>query len=108
MIGNIYDTASIKNSIAFGNMTGYTNSSGVELKPFKFVGAVEDQVLATMTNCYEVLEEIGSSRVSTNTQGKLDSINRKNLNKQFYKNLGFDETVWDLDHLSSKGYPSLK
>lgn len=108
MFGNIYNTPIIRNSIAFGNMTGYTNSEGVELKPYKFVGAIETQVVATMTNCYEVLEEIGATRVSSNTQGKLNSVARVSLNKEFYKNLGFDETVWNLDNLSTKGYPTLK
>jgi len=107
MFGNIYNTPIIRNSIAFGNMSGYTNSQGVELKPYKFVGASEAQVVATMTNCFEVAEEIGSTRVSANTQGKLNSVARGNLNKQFYKNLGFDEAIWNLDNLSN-GYPTLR
>lgn len=108
MFGNIYNTPIIRNSIAFGNMSGYTNNAGIELKPYKFAGAVETQIIATMTNCYEILEEIGSTRVSANTQGKLSSVARASLNKEFYKNLGFDESVWNLDNLSSKGYPTLK
>ncbi len=108
MFGNIYNTPVIRNSIAFGNMSGYTNNAGVELKPYKFAGASEAQVIATMTKCFEVDEEIGSTRVSENTNGKLNSVARANLNKQFYKDLGFDEAIWNLDNISSKGYPVLK
>ncbi len=108
MFGNIYNTPVIRNSIAFGSMTGYTNTAGVELKPYKFVGASEAQIIETMTKCFEVDEEIGSTRVSENTNGKLNSVARANLNKQFYKDLGFDESMWNLDSLSTKGYPVLK
>ena len=108
LVGNIYNTPSIKNSIAFGNMTGYTDTSGNKMVPYKFVGALEAQVKACLSNCYEVTEEIGSSRVNTNTAGHLDTISRQNLNKEFYKNLGFDETVWNLDKINAKGYPELK
>ncbi len=107
-IGNIYNTPVVKNSIAFGNMTGYVATDGTKFIPYKFTGAVESQVLAALSNCYEVLEETGSSRVSDNTQGKLNSISKNNLNAQFYKNLGFDETLWNLDNISSKGYPELR
>lgn len=108
LVGNIYNTPNIKNSVAFGNMTGYTDTDGNELVPYKFVGALEAQVKACLTNCYEVTEEIGASRVNADTAGHLDTISRQNLNKEFYKNLGFDETIWDLDNLNSKGYPELK
>ncbi len=107
-IGNIYNTPVVKNSIAFGNMTGYVATDGTKFIPYKFTGAIELQVLATLNNCYEVLEETGSSRVSDNTQGKLNSISKNNLNAQFYKNLGFDETLWNLDNISAKGYPILR
>ena len=108
VIGNIYNTPVVKNTIAFGNMTGYVATDGTEFVPYKFTGAVEAQILAALSNCYEVNEEVGSTRVSANTQGKLNSVARANLNKQFYKNLGFDETIWNLDNLSTKGYPTLK
>ncbi len=108
VIGNIYNTPVVKNTIAFGNMTGYVATDGTEFVPYKFTGAVEEQILAALSNCYEVNEEVGSTRVSANTQGKLNSVARANLNKQFYKNLGFDETIWNLDNLSTKGYPTLK
>ena len=108
MIGNIYNTPSIKNSIAFGNMTGFTDSNGDKKVPFKFTGAVENSVKAYLTKCYEVTEEIGSSRVSANTAGHLDTVSRTNLNKKFYQDLGFDEKIWNLDRLTTKGYPELK
>ena len=108
LIGNIYNTPSIKNSISFGNMTGYTDTSGNNLVPYKFVGALEAQVKACLSKCYEVTEEIGASRVNANTVGHLDTISRQNLNKEFYKNLGFDETIWNLDNMNTKGYPELK
>ena len=108
LIGNIYNTPNIKNSVAFGNMTGYTDTNGNEVVPYKSVGVLEAQVKACLNNCYEVTEEIGSSRVNANTAGHLDTISRQNLNKEFYKNLGFDETIWNLDNINEKGYPELK
>ncbi len=108
MIGNIYNTPKVNSSIAFGNMTGYTDTSGNELVPYKFTGTTEAQVKACLNNCYEVTEEIGSSRVNANTAGHLDTISRQNLNKEFYKNLGFDETIWNLNSINNKGYPELK
>ncbi len=108
MIGNIYNTPIIKNSIAFGNMIGYIGNDGTELKPYKFTGALANQIITSIMNCYEIDEENGSSRVSEETAGKLNSISRSKLNKQFYKDLGFDETIWNLDNLSAKGYPELR
>lgn len=107
MIGNIYNTPKVNNSVAFGNMSGYTNN-GTEYKPYKFTGALEAQVIACLNKCYEVTEEVGASRVTANTAGKLDVVSRSNLNKEFYKNLGFDENIWDLDNMNTKGYPELK
>ena len=107
-IGNIYNTPKVNNSIAFGNMKGYTDTNGNALVPYKFTGAAEAQVKACLNNCYEVTEEIGSSRVNANTAGHLDTISRQNLNKEFYKTLGFDETIWNLDNINDKGYPELK
>lgn len=108
LIGNIYNTPKVNNSIAFGNMTGYTDTSGNKMIPYKFVGTSEEQVKACLNNCYEVTEETGASRVNDNTAGYLDTISRQNLNKEFYKNLGFDETIWNLDNINTKGYPELK
>ena len=108
LVGNIYNTPSIKNSIAFGNMTGYTDTNGNELKPYKCVGAIESQIKACLNKCYEVTEEIGASRVSANTAGCLDTVSRQELNEEFYRNLGFDETIWDYTKISENGYPELR
>ncbi len=108
LIGNIYDTQSIKNSIAFGNMTGYTDSNGQEEIPFKCVGAIESQIIACLTKCYEVSECDGATSVSDGTAGHLDTIARNNLNADFYRSLGFDESIWDFTKITAKGYPELK
>lgn len=107
-IGNIYNSPKVNNCIAFGNMTGYTDNSGTKFAPYKFTGAAESQVVACLTNCYEVDEEVGFSRVSNNTDGKLNSISKSRLNADFYKSLGFDEEFWNLNSLTDKGYPQLK
>lgn len=109
LIGNIYATnTAIKNCISFGNMTGYTDTSGEEFVPYKCVGAEESFVKSCFTKCYEVTEEVGSSRVTENTAGHLDTISRANLNTDFYKGLGFDEELWDFSTITTKGYPTLK
>jgi len=103
MIGNIY-AQGVKNSIAFGNMTGYTQ----EQTPYKFVGAVQNSVISYLTNCYEVEEEIGNSRAVDATAGKLNKVSRANLNDAFYEGLGYDKTLWDYSTIQTKGYPELK
>ena len=89
-------------------MTGYTDTSGEEFVPYKCVGAEESFVKSCFTKCYEVTEEVGSSRVTENTTGHLDTISRANLNTDFYKGLGFDEELWDFSTITTKGYPTLK
>lgn len=108
LIGNIYNTPKVKNSISFGNMSGYTDSEGNEILPYKCVGASESQINSCLTNCYEVEDETGASRVTENTNGKLNSITKANLSEEFYRNLGFNEDIWNFDTVSSKGYPELK
>ncbi len=108
LVGNIYNKPAIKNSVAFGNMTGYDDAQGNKLLPYKCVGAVESQVIACLTKCYEITDNIGASRVSEATKEHLDTIARANLNAEFYRNLGFDETIWNFNTISSKGYPELK
>ena len=108
LIGNIYNTPTVKNCIAFGNMTGYTDTSGNRMIPYKFTGVVESQVKACLTKCYEITEETGASRVTGNTAGHLDTISKSNLNAEFYKNLGFDESIWDFTKMNETGYPELK
>lgn len=108
LAGNIYNTPSIKNSIAFGNMTGYEDAQGNKMLPYKCVGALQAQVIACLTKCYEVTECVGASRVNAETAGHLDTIARNKLNAEFYRNLGFDETIWDFTKITTKGYPKLK
>ncbi len=108
LVGNIYNTPAIKNSVAFGDMIGYEDTQGNELVPYKCVGAQESQVIACLTKCYEVAECIGASRVSDATKGHLDTIARSDLDIEFYKNLGFDENIWNFNTISVKGYPELK
>ena len=108
LVGNIYNTPAIKNSVAFGNMTGYNDANGNKIQPYKCVGASESQINACLTKCYEITECVGASRVSENTLGHLDTISRDSLNIEFYENLGFDETVWNFDTIQTKGYPELK
>ncbi len=108
-VGNIYDKPIIRNSIAFGDMVGYT-SNNKEYSPYKFTGALESNILNTLENCYEYADAIGYSRVTDATKGKLDVASHTNVHdRNFYKNtLHFDETIWNLDTVSSKGYPTLK
>lgn len=108
LIGNIYNTPSLKNSVAFGNMTGYNDAQGNRMLPYKCVGAVQSQVIACLTKCYEVTECVGASRVNATTAGHLDTIARNNLNAEFYRGLGFDEKLWDFSKIATKGYPILK
>ena len=58
-------------------------------------------------NCYKVAECIGASRVREATTGHLDTITKSDLDIEFYRNLGFDESIWDFDTISVKGYPEL-
>ena len=107
--GNVYDQG-IKNSIAFGNMEGFDNpqtDADRAQKPYKFIGSAATSYL---TNCYEVDEEEGNTRVTeaTISSGQLKTIPRAELNKGFYVGLGFNADIWDLDNLSEKGYPELK
>ena len=108
LVGNIYNTPAIKNSIAFGDMTGYNDNTGNKMIPYKCVGALEAQVNACLTKCYEVTESIGASRVTEATTGHLDTVARGDLNVDFYKNLGFDENIWDFTKILTQGFPELK
>ena len=99
------NTSRIKNSLAFGNMSAYTE----DMLPSKFMYADDEALIKTMlTKCYEYSEATGKSNATSNTTGNLDVISKSNLNKEFYKNLEFDESIWDLDNLNAKGYPELR
>lgn len=108
LIGNIYNTPTVKNCVAFGNMTGYQDQQGNQLLPYKCVGIAESQVKACLTKCYEITEEIGTSSVNVNTAGHLDTISNSNLNTKFYTDLGFDQSIWDFSKIREQGYPELK
>lgn len=108
LIGNIYNTPTVKNCVAFGSMTGYEDQQGNQLLPYKCVGTAESQVNACLTKCYEITEETGASRVNENTAGHLETISNSNLNAEFYRGLGFDETKWDFTKINATGYPELK
>ena len=89
-------------------MTGYNDNTGNKMIPYKCVGALEAQVNACLTKCYEVTESIGASRVTEATTGHLDTVARGDLNVDFYKNLGFDENIWDFTKILTQGFPELK
>ncbi len=98
------NTSRIKNSLSFGNMSAYTE----DMIPSKFMYADESFIKTMLTKCYEYSEATGKSDATSNTVGNLDVVSKSDLNKEFYKNLEFDEDIWDLDNLNSKGYPELK
>lgn len=108
LIGVIYTNPVVKNCVSFGNMTGYTDTSGNEILPYKFTGTIESTVTSCLTKCYEITELKGASRVTANTAGHLDTIARASLNADFYRDLGFSEELWDFTTIASKGHPVLK
>lgn len=112
-IGNIYTdggTTVIKNSISMGNMKGYTDASGNELKPYKFTGATESIINSTISNCYEYYDTEGTSSITDNTKEHLKGATKENIyDRRFYIDiLSFDEEYWDFDSLDETGYPKLK
>ncbi|MCI8394371.1 MAG: hypothetical protein HFH86_02680 [Bacilli bacterium] len=110
IIGNIYDNPVIKNSLALGNMKGFTNANGEEKIPFKVTGAADANITATMDNCYEYAKSQGSSSINDVTANKIKEATEAQVHTAaFYKEtLHFDESIWNLDIVSSKGYPELK
>ncbi len=110
LIGNIYDTPMIKNSIALGNMEGFVDSEGVEKIPYKVTGALPATITATMDNVYEYLGSLGFSSVTEETSTSLKVVTEEEIHtKEFYRDtLHFDETIWNLETIESKGYPELK
>ncbi len=98
------NTSRVSNSITLGNMTGYTE----DMVPYKFMYGDEALINQMLTKCYEYTEATGMSGVTANTAGHLDTVARNNLNAEFYRNLGFDETIWDFSKIATKGYPELK
>lgn len=103
-LASVTNIASINNSIALGNMEGYTES----MIPHKFIVTTEEIIKTKLNKCYEYSGATGRSDVSGNTREHLDSISRQNLNEAFYRGLGFDESIWNFANISANGYPELK
>ncbi|MCI9110354.1 MAG: hypothetical protein HFH47_00910, partial [Bacilli bacterium] len=113
-IGNIYNDGSsapnIKNSISIGSMTGYTDNNGEEKNPYKFTGASEQVIIASLVNCYEYTIAAGMSSITGNTGSNLKGATSANIHDvNFYREtLAFDDKVWNFDSVVSNGYPTLK
>lgn len=109
IVGNIYDKPIIKNAIALGDMEGFM-SGEIEKVPYKVTGAAIANIIASMENCYEYAGAHGSSSVTEETESKLKiATETQTHTKSFYQDtLHFDETIWNLDTIESKGYPELK
>lgn len=109
IVGNIYDSPTIKNSIALGNMEGFTIGE-VEKVPYKVTGATVANIIASIENCYEYAGASGFSSVTEETESKLKIATETQIHtKAFYQNtLNFDVAIWNVDTIESKGYPELK
>lgn len=105
VIGNMYDETTIKNSIAIGNMNGTEGYI-----PYKFTGSEPANINTKLNNCYEYNDATGLSRVSTNSNGKLNNATTSDIHsKAFYKDyLNYDESIWNLDVVTTKGHPELR
>ena len=110
IVGNIYDTPSIKNAISLGNMEGFIDSEWNEKVPYKFTGATATIIAATIENCYEYIGTQGFSSITDETSDMLKEATESEIyTKSFYKDtLHFDESIWNLDTVTSQGYPELK
>ena len=75
---------------------------------YEFICTNEDIIASKLTNCYECGETTGKSSATTATQGHLNVAQRANLNADFYKQLGFDKTIWNYSTIGTKGCPELK
>ncbi len=107
LIGNSLNTPSIKNCITIGNSIGF---EGQEIN--KTTGLSEENIVSLFTNCYELATSQGLTNVTTQTTdtNSLKAATQENLrDKNFYKTtLGFDEGIWNLDRVTTNGYPELK
>ncbi len=109
LIGNIFNSPSIQNSISLGDMTGFTDNSGNEINVFKFTGCTEANIIAYFENCFELKEATGTSSITANTENHLKEATLNDIkNISFYKDsLHFDDKIWDFTDISD-GYPKLK
>ncbi len=110
IVGNIYDTPRIRNSISFGNMKGFVDSEGTEKIPYKVTGAAAAMIISTMENCYEYIGSQGFSSITTETANQLKEATEEQIYTQsFYQDtLNFDKELWNFNVISEKGYPELK
>lgn len=109
-VGNIYDSPTIKNSIALGNMTGFTDANSNNINVNKFTAASESIIIAQLENCYEVTQKTGTSSVNENTKTHLDTIDESKIKTvELYRDtLKFDNSIWDFNTVNTLGYPTLK
>lgn len=110
IVGNIYDNPTIRNSIALGNMEGFTTADGEEKIPYKVTGAAVASILASIENVYEYVGSHGFSSIVEETASKIKEATEEQIHtKSFYKDtLYFDETIWNLDRVETNGYPELR
>lgn len=95
---------SISNSVALGNMSGYNDA----MVPQKFISTTEEIINSKLTKCYECSDSTGTPSATGNTVGHLDTISRQGLNEAFYRNLGFDEEIWNYTNINANGHPELR
>lgn len=110
IVGNIYDNPIIRNSIALGDMEGFTNTAGEEKIPYKVTGAAIANILASIENVYEYVGSHGFSSIVEETASKIKEATEEQVHtKSFYQDtLYFDSSIWNLDVVESQGYPDLK
>ena len=110
IVGNIYDNPTIRNSIALGNMEGFTTAEGEEKIPYKVTGAAVASILASIENVYEYVGSHGFSSIVEETASKIKEATEEQIHtKSFYKDtLYFDEIIWNLDGVETNGYPELR
>ncbi len=108
-VGYLYQNNSrVSDSISLGNMTGFMQD-GTEITSGKFVGLqnTSEFIPFTFSNCYEYALATGVSGLVEDAIK--EASNEDIYNQNFYKDiLHFDETIWDFDSVSEKGYPQLK
>jgi len=118
ILGNSYYPGIIKNTVSLGNMTGFTDESGNEINVAKFTGKwtghklfpdAFNTSLPYITNNYEYEEATGTSIVTETTKGHIDVATREQIHSvSFWKDLGYDESIWDYTTVVTEGHPELR
>lgn len=110
IVGNVYDNPMIKNSIALGNMEGFTNADGQEKIPYKVIGAEAAKILTSVENVYEYADSHGFSSITDETSSKIKEATEEQIHtNEFYRDaLQFDDTIWNFDEIKKNGHPVLK